>query len=377
VQVFTEGHAIGGPVPSWPAGAVDPQRLTAEIAEWASSPPMRELAAESGWPWPPAGATGNGTGDHVGGADAAGAALVHALAERSVDWDFRGRAAAEARTVMERGAMPYMPAVVNGRTIQEAVILAAAAALGLVTSGRPGGRYDHVVVLSGAVRGCVNRATHAARLLADGVGTDSVVALGAHRPLGAPEREQAVALGLGEVDSESGLVLASMRQAFGLGEPDRLVESAPDTGTENERLARSARHTWHGAHRARPPGPSTPATRTPSIEVVTVPSERAAEGLRANTATQLRHWAPRAGLGPGHRVLLVTTQIYVPYQHLVGIDTLALATGCAVDTCGVDAATGVTPTRTFTGTDYLQELRSALLAARSLVAVAGAVNSRR
>lgn len=67
-------------------------------------------------------------------------------------------------------------------------------------------------------------------------------------------------------------------------------------------------------------------------------------------------------------MLLVTTQIYVPYQHLVGVEVLGLGSGCGIRTCGVDAVQAAVPTRVFTGADYLQEIRSALLAARSLLA---------
>jgi hypothetical protein len=345
VQVLGEGHAIRGSVPHWPAGPVAHQALAAEIRSWAVSDPMRTLAAASGWEWPD-------EDDPV--------ALVDSLATQSVDWDFRAATAAQRNMAVERGAMPFMPAVVNGTTIPERLILDAAEALGQVTSGSPAGqRYSHVVVLSGGVRGCVNRAHHAARLLSDGLEVDTLVVLGAHRMLGTTrstdhpnartERQQAADLGLGDIDSESATILAVTRRAFGLDEPAHVEESAPDSGSEEHRLARSARYCW------------------PGVEVVIAPSERTEQKQRANTAAQLRYWRRQANLGPDDSILLVTTQIYVPYQHLVGIQTLGLPAGCALRTCGVDPSNAEVPTRIFTGTDYLQELRSALLAARSLL----------
>jgi hypothetical protein len=270
---------------------------------------MRELAAASGWDWPDT--------DDV-------ATTLDRLVDLSSDWDFRRRATAGAGTragaapnAVERGQMPYAPAVVRGRTLAESLIRSAAAALGLVESARPPDElFTHVVVLAGGVTGCVNRARYAADLIRDGIPAGRVVALGAHRLLGstrpparpeAPtEREQARTLGLGELDSESAVVLAAARQAFNLPEPARTVESAPDAGTEEQRLARAACYRWE------------------NVEVVITPSAHPEKGVRANTAAQLRHWQDLAGLTPEDRVLLVTTQIYVPYQHLVGIEVLGL-----------------------------------------------------
>jgi hypothetical protein len=256
--------------------------------------------------------------------------------------------------------MAIAPAEVRGRLVPEPLIQDAAAALGLVHGQPPHDRFTHVVILSGAAVACVNRARYAAHLLAGSLETAHVVSLGAHRPLGTKplpgredglsERGQARACGLGDVDSEWAAVLAAARQAFSLPDPERSEESNPDTGTEEQRLARAARYVW------------------PGVEVVIAPSEHPEQRQRATTTSQLRHWLALADLGPTDHVLLVTTQIYVPYQHLVGLEVLGLGSGCGVWTCGVDAEHAALPTRVFTGTDYLQEIRSTMLAARSLLA---------
>jgi hypothetical protein len=316
---------------------------------------MQELALASGWNWPNGG----------------GVAAVERLAQLSDDWDFRGRARKattagggslqEPPQSIERADMPVVPTEIGGRFVPEPLIHASAAALGLVRSQPPPAhRFSHIVILSGAAVACLNRARYAADLLGAGVEAAHVVSLGAHRllgtrpppgrPDGMSEREQAQARGFGAVDSEWAVVLAAARQAFSLGEPEWFEESGPDLGSEEQRLARSARYGW------------------PDVEVVITPSERPEQRQRANTTAQLRHWLELAGLGPADHVLLVTTQIYVPYQHLVGVEVLGLGTGCGVWTCGVDAEHSTLPTRAFTGTDYLQEIRSTLLAARSLLA---------
>lgn len=319
-------------LPTLPVGRLDPAAAPAAIAAWASSAPMRTLADASGWTWPDA---------------ASPAELLAGLVERSADWDFRGRRAKEVGSPVERGSMPTGAALVNGREVPDDLIVTAAAELGLVDGvpPRPAEPFTHLVILSGAVRACVNRARYAAGLLRAGViEAGTVVALTAHRPLGAAEQDQAAELGLGSPDSESAALVEAVRQAFGLGAPE-LDESAPDEGPQEARLARTAAYRW------------------PGVEVFSVP----ATGGRATTADQLVWWRDRAGLGPADRVLLVTTQIYVPYQHLVAIRLLGLPTGTAVWTTGVDAETAAVPTRQFTGADYLQEVRSALTAAGQVV----------
>jgi hypothetical protein len=102
------------------------------------------------------------------------------------------------------------------------------------------------------------------------------------------------------------------------------------------------------------------------VEVVIAPSEMPQE-RRAKTGDQLRYWADLAGLGHEDDILIVTTQIYVPYQHLVATRVLGLERGCTVHSCGVDADSSFMPIADFGGRDYLQEIRAALRAALALV----------
>ena len=89
-------------------------------------------------------------------------------------------------------------------------------------------------------------------------------------------------------------------------------------------------------------------------------------GRRVNTPDQLRYWASRNGIGRDDRVPLLTTQIYAPFQQFSGLQVLGIERGCAV-WCGVDAENSFLPGVSFTGRSYLQEIRSALLAAARLM----------
>jgi hypothetical protein len=318
------------PLPSLAPGDLTASRLDPILRDWASSPPVRELAAASGWDWPASPQTAD---------------LLARLAELSGDWDFRRRA--------ERNFIGSAPAEVNGRIVPEDLITDAAAALGLVRAAPlPDVGFTHLVVLSGLVRACVNRTQYAADLLRAGLRAGSTAVLGAHRKLGGQEPEQARQQGLGELFDEADAVLAATRLAFGLGDPERAEESGPRLARWDDKLqGASARYHWKDA------------------DVIIAPS-REPSTRRANTADQLHAWANLAGIDPSDQVLLLTTQIYVPFQQLVGLRLLGLEHGCGVYCCGVDADSSALPAAPFSGRSYLQEVRSALLAASELMAAA-------
>ena len=305
-----------------------PSHLDRVLLAWAASPPMRALADASGWQWPVCRSTLD---------------LLSRLAELSADWDFR---ASRERYLIER-----TPAEANGRQIPDALVTGAARALGLVESPAvPDREFSHLIVLGGQARACVNRMHHAAGLVRDGIRVRKVVALGAHRQLGGGEQEHATAVAHGPLTDEAEVLLAATRAAFRLGTPLISDEPAvpPDPGKPTEFHAASAHYLW------------------PDVEVVIAPSDMP-ENRRAKTGDQLRYWADLADIGHEDDVLILTTQIYVPYQHLVATRVLGLERRCGVYSCGVDAAGSLLPVRDFGGRDYLQEIRAALRAALALL----------
>jgi hypothetical protein len=313
------------PLPSLPPGNLTVARLDPLLQEWAGSAPIRALAEASGWEWPDCGDTGD---------------LLNRLAALCDDWDFRKG--------VERHLVAPGVAEVNGRVIPEELIMAAAEALGLVSATPvPPENLSALVVLSGTVRACVNRTRHAAALRGGAVRADSVTVLGGHRQLVGGEPEQAAQLGFGEQFDEADIVLAAARQAFGLGEPPDSKESGPRRdGWDDELWTAWAQYAW------------------PGIQVLIAPSGD--PGRRVNTMDQLRYWASENGIGRHDQVLLLTTQIYVPYQQFSGLRVLGVERGCGVHCCGVDAANSYLPAASFKGHNYLQEVRSALLAAAEL-----------
>jgi hypothetical protein len=317
------------PLPVLAPGQLTVARLGPVLRDWVSSAPVRALAEASGWDWPIAPDPRE---------------LVLRLAALSADWDFRGRDGG-----VERNFIGTEPADVNGRVVPEELIVSAARALGLVSViPVPPERFTSLVVLSGLVRACVNRTRYARTLLDEGVRAGSVTVLGGHRELRGDELVLAKEQGFGDAFDEAEVVLAATRQAFGLGQPEECETAGPSrTDWDDELWLARARYRW------------------PGVQVLIVPAGE--PGRRVNTADQLRYWADQSGIGHDDHVLLLTTQIYVPFQQLSAMQMLGIERGCAIRCCGVDGQHSFLPGASFTGRSYLQEIRSALLAAARLM----------
>ncbi|MFD9398229.1 hypothetical protein ACFWA4_05350 [Streptomyces sp. NPDC060011] len=260
----------------------------------------------------------------------------------------------------ERNAASELPITEEQRD----AVLAASTALGLHQGPGPRHRdYDHVLLLGGLVRACFNRPGYAAQLLADGqVRTESVIALGGHRPFRAlpenPAEDEftlAARIGHPELSEEYQALDAGTRQAFNLGDPEQ---------TEGERHD-DIGGTWGVRHYRASDGTSVRVAAAPSSD----PTQR-----RAHTGDTYAFFAEHmTELRPGARLLLVTTPIYVPSQHFTALHRLALPYGVEVETIGGDPAVADPAlTQTFTPTRYLAEVHTALRALDGLAAAAAA-----
>ncbi|MEV6845150.1 hypothetical protein [Actinoplanes sp. NPDC051411] len=295
-----------------------PGRLDDQIHRWVASEPMKALVAAYGESLPDA-----GVGDLLAWLDAFS----------GVHWDFRRHGRVERDQVTA-------PAFDAGRT---ELIVAAATALRLVEAAPPPhSEYDHMLVLGGLGRACLQRSRYAAELALSGaVKVGEVAALGSFRPLTHAERELP---GLGGAAFEVDAMDVGVRAGFDLTRP---VERE---GLEGEWDVRTYR--WPGQ---------------PEIHVLAAPSSEPAI-RRANTADTYEFWAGRMRLRATDRILVVTTPIYVPFQHGDAIRILGLRHGCGIDTIGVDPSRVTVPFAPgATNPDrYLQEMRSAIVSMRAL-----------
>lgn len=306
--------------------------LAADIDRWLASPALSALVQGFG-----------GTADLLQG-DVAN--RLEQLDRFSQRWD--------TRKGVERNVAPSL----DLSREQEATVLSAAEALGLMDS-RPPRRteYDHVLILGGLLRACVTRPAYAARLLASGaVRAENLTALGGHRPFGGDEHELARLAGIPHVSEEFDALDAGTRAAFDLAEPVEV-----DGVTSDMPGGAWCVKTYRGAG-----GLVVRVAAAPSTE----PRVR-----RANTADTYEWFARRlAKLDRGQRVLAVTTSIYVPAQQAAALRMLALPYGVEVETVGLQPGEVVAALeQTFTPTHYLQEVRSTIHALRDLYRACRAV----
>ncbi len=320
------------PLPPLPPDGSD---VAAAIEAWTRSSALDELVQLSGGEVP--------TGLEL-------SELLARLEEFSKVWDFRG---GKERNLFQARSLD---------ADTEQAIKDAATTLGLVKGGAtPQGRYDHVLILGGLARACLARPLAAARLLEQGgVEAGSVTALGGFRELkgnevGLVEQVAFEQAGTESVGDEFDAMDAGIRLAFGLDSPDR------------ERGERSELE--FGSWRVRE---YTTAAGLPAF-VVAAPSSEP-ELRRTNTGDSYEWFATElAGLQPGQRVLLVTSDIYVPYQHADALRVLGLPHQVLVETMGIQPG-DVDPrlSQVFSADAYLQEVRSTIMAYGRLLAAIGA-----
>lgn len=260
------------------------------------------------------------------------------LDEFSDRWDFR------------RGAERNMAVDAEFEGERAELIVAAAEALGLTGVAPPATTsYDHVLILGGLVRACLARPLHAARLIGEGkVVSRSVTALGGYRPLGGDELELAKLVDDQPAD-EFEAMDAGVRHAFG-------VESPVDERGEASEIVGAAWRvrTYRGADDL-------------PINVIAAPSTEPGK-RRANTPDTYEWFAAEfAHLRQGERLLIITTAIYVPFQHANALRLFALPFGVEVDTVGMRPG-DLDPrlSQDFRPHNYLQEVRSTIRALRDL-----------
>jgi hypothetical protein len=302
-------------LPTWPAGGIATPEMAEQIAGWASAPAFAALVEAFGGT-PPDGDIG---------------ARLGYLEDFSIVWDSRAGA--------ERLDTRYVESDEQTRRL----VAAAAAALGLTGYERPAAdRYDHVLVLGGGPVTGRARARFAADLLDAGVNGQTVSGLGSLRPL--PVSSAALGDGI-EMTEGDGMLLAVQEAFPPLAEPE--VRSG---STVNG-------HGWWVK--------SYPAAKV-DVRVLAAPPTRL--GQRANTADTMVGWAELVTApGPGDRILVITTDLYVPFQHAEAIRTLGLAYRCGIETVGFSTRTfhGWPKGPSHTG-ELLQEIRSAIRSMRAL-----------
>ncbi len=320
MEELRRSDLLPAPVPPFPR---DRGGLLEAIERWVRSQALQEVVGVFG---------------EIPPGDLGLPALLEWLDRFSERWDFRKG----ERDIGSAGRFP---------TTTQKVVEAGAAALGLVADGtEPQGQYDFVLILGGLARGCLSRPLYTARALKEGVlEAGRIVAIGAFRSLSEGEAGLLTSFAKASADDEFEAMDLGVRRAFDLGEPD------DRQGEERE----SPNASWRVYEYETAAGTPLQVAAAPSTE----PEDR-----RANTADTLAWLADtQMELKPGQRLLIVTTDIYVPFQHADALRLLALPHEVEVEVAGV--VPGLVDRRLaheFTPDKYLQEIRSTIRSLRRL-----------
>jgi len=253
---------------------------------------------------------------------------VEALARASLRWDYR------------RGKERWEAAAEDFTPDREELIRAAATSLGLLGRATPRAHeYDHVLVLGAGVGPMMERSRLAAETLRGGVRASTVAATGSRRKLTVQKPT------LPHCETEEDAVDLSLRRAFGLTGPPTLMEGTNPDGTP-----------WYVR--------SYPDAEPP-VFVLTGPAFKA-DGRRGGTMDEYLRWAASIPKDAhGNRLLVVTTDLFVPFQHCAGVRVLGQTIGCTIDTIGFDRSRSPyePPHR---ATELLQEIRSTIMWLREI-----------
>jgi hypothetical protein len=289
------------------------------VRRWVDVPALRGLVEADGGEWPEGSLT----------------EVVDQVAEFSRIWDRRG---GRSRLVFKEND--------ESRTDRRAVrTYAAAKELGLLDPSPPvTADVNHVLVLGGLATGVEPRVRYVAELVGAGrVATTSVVALGSFRALDHRERVAAERYAPG-ARSEIDLLTAMMTSVF----PSRVAWRGTTSGDPTVDPRRAAQV------RRRPGGPDLTTYAAPSSDP---------ESRPANTADTYRQFAQDADLRAGQAILVITSAIYLPFQHLDAVRAFA-SRQVTVESAGVVVGS-TTPTHPPSA--YLQEIRSAVRSAQKLL----------
>ncbi|MCM1045440.1 MAG: hypothetical protein NC417_08005 [Candidatus Gastranaerophilales bacterium] len=268
------------------------------------------------------------------------------LVDFSRIWDFRSlqKCAQDAQTGENARWL------LDGSGLTESQILAAlkaASKLGMVDCELPAHScYDAILVLGGARMSCFFRMKYAEELCRRyGVASSEITGLTAMRLIADSERN-ATDTYAPEAATEFDLMCEAAKKIFA----SAAVKSVKKELCENSNRSWGVMQFEH----------KIPLTVLAAAS--TEPDRR-----RANTADTFEFWAKQKSLVERERLLLVTSQIYVPYQQMEAIRTLGIPYGCSIETVGFPQEWSAHLQGLQTAVNYLQEIRSALLAMEKII----------
>jgi hypothetical protein len=250
-----------------------------------------------------------------------------------------------------------------------------ATSLGLVEPQRPAhDSYDMTLVLGGGFRSPLLRTRYAALLEREGIGLGDTYLLGSPRFLitSEPAEKPVTSQYAPNATDELDLMVAAATIELGLFPQPVIFLCGCHSASE-------ICPNW--PHRNDPGAAGVPPEYTHERSISLLSSDGGARGsaisartsrppYRPDTSDTFALWVRTADPAPGQRVLVVTTQVFVPFQGFDALRRLYLPRGLVVDTVGFGAEWGDRP---LSAEYLLQETLSAIRSARRLLVDAVAI----
>lgn len=269
---------------------------------------------------------------------------INSLRNFSDIWDFRNKQKKKNSNSSENARWTIEENQLSEK--QKELTLKAAKKLGLIGCTIPSQKeYDYILVLGGARMSCLFRMQYAKEACDQyGVIAKSIVGLAGMREIMESERD-ATDTYAPNAKTEFDLMESALKKVFG----------SLEITEQQEHIVKSSNESW------------AIKRYSYSIPVILLAAPSGEpQKRRANTADTFAFFKERLNIEKGKRILLVTSQIYVPYQQLEAIRMLGFPYGYALETIGFpnDWSMGLQGLQK--PENYLQEIRSVLQAMERL-----------
>ena len=228
---------------------------------------------------------------------------------------------------------------------QRKVVESGIAVLGLIGTEQPQEKnFDYIIALGGARFSCLYRPKYVNELLTKSeIKAEEIILLSGMREILDSERDVTNLYAPG-AETEYDLINAGAEQAFGLDE--EYLEERYHHQNSNMNWAVRKYIVSSG--------------KTPVLSLSGPSSEP--DIRRANSSDTYNFFIQRKQITPGKKLLLVTSQIYVPYQQIEAVRTMAEPYGLYIETVGFPPEWSGKLQGMMEPANYLQEIRSTIQA---------------
>jgi hypothetical protein len=210
------------------------------------------------------------------------------------------------------------------------------------TPARELGEVSHALILGARLGTCLLRSELLDNLIRRRLRVGQVWGLGSTRVVTEAEHELAAELGLPPIQTELDAMTVAIAHNFGLGVPTAAIRD-------------------RGASQAR-------QLATDPVPITTLAARPDPGETRATTSDTYQSFLELAGTVTAEdHLLIVTSAIHAPFQHVQALGELSLVTGARITSIGAHLGTSqsaLVRAKAWTTAEWLQEIRSALWSMR-------------